>query len=175
MSHDLSFHDFTIHYLGEVCASLGLFMSIIYLSHTRKQVVEDVVEDVIEDDVEDVIEDDVEEDSSDDEMTFSERLDHAEEILSKQLAVLRQLTRIEQMTTEIEIEKAKGNVLERLIAIEQKKLVYKFNITDFNKFCRSVYADVESNSRIKKRSYVIKKVGKMWREMEDEEKAVYSL
>ena len=167
MSHDLSFHDFTIHYLGEVCASLALFMSIIYLSRTRKQVVEDVVEDVIEDDVE--------EDSSDDEMTFSERLDHAEEILSKQLAVLRQLTRIEQMTTEIEIEKAKGNVLERLIAIEQKKLVYKFNITDFNKFCRSVYADVESNSRIKKRSYVIKKVGKMWREMEDEEKAVYSL
>ena len=167
MSHDLSFHDFIIHYLGEVCASLALFMSIIYLSRTRKQVVEDVVEDVIEDDVE--------EDSSDDEMTFSERLDHAEEILSKQLAVLRQLTRIEQMTTEIEIEKAKGNVLERLIAIEQKKLVYKFNITDFNKFCRSVYADVESNSRIKKRSYVIKKVGKMWREMEDEEKAVYSL
>ena len=171
MSHDLSFHDFIIHYLGEVCASLALFMSIIYLSYTRKQVVEDVIEDVVED----VIEDDVEEDSSDDEMTFSERLDHAEEILSKQLAVLRQLTRIEQMTTEIEIEKAKGNVLERLIAIEQKKLVYKFNITDFNKFCRSVYADVESNSRIKKRSYVIKKVGKMWREMEDEEKAVYSL
>ena len=164
MSHDLSFHDFIIHYLGEVCASLALFMSIIYLSRTRKQVVEDVVEDVVEED-----------DSSDDEMTFSERLDHAEEILSKQLAVLRQLTRIEQMTAEIEIEKAKGNVLDRLIAIEQKKLVYKFNITDFNKFCRSVYADVESNSLIKKRSYVIKKVGKMWREMEDEEKAVYSL
>ena len=164
MSQDLSFHDFIIHYLGEVCASLGLFMSIIYLSRTRKQVVEDVVEDVVEED-----------DSSDDEMTFSERLDHAEEILSKQLAVLRQLTRIDQMTAEIEIEKAKGNVLDRLIAIEQKKLVYKFNITDFNKFCRSVYADVESNSRIKKRSYVIKKVGKMWREMEDEEKAVYSL
>jgi hypothetical protein len=79
------------------------------------------------------------------------------------------------MSEQIEAEKAKGNLIDRLNSIEHKKLVYKFNITDFNNFCRSVYAEVESGSNIKKRSHIIKKVGKMWRDMEDEEKAVYSI
>ena len=77
--------------------------------------------------------------------------------------------------SKIEAEKAKGNVIDRLNSIEHKKLVYKFNIADFNNFCRSVYAEVESGSHIKKRSHIVKKVGKMWRDMEDEEKAVYNI
>lgn len=166
------FHDFIIQYLGEVCALLALFMLIIYLSCCKSVYLD-------KKDVEDVFNVDVEDEDGDGDdkldMTFAERLDHIETILSNQLELMLKLSHIEKMSEQIEAEKAKGNVIDRLNLIEHKKLVYKFNIADFNNFCRSVYAEVESGSHIKKRSHIIKKVGKMWRDMEDEEKAVYSI
>lgn len=154
------FHDFIIQYLGEVCALLALFMLIIYLSCCKSVYLDD---------------EDIEDDENKLDMTFAERLDHVETILSKQLELMLKLSNIEKMSEQIEAEKAKGNVIDRLNSIEHKKLVYKFNIADFNNFCRSVYAEVESGSHIKKRSHIVKKVGKMWRDMEDEEKAVYNI
>ena len=180
MSHVQSldvFHDFIIQYIGEVCALFGLFMLTIYYLSCCTSVYsdDDVEEDEDEDEDEDVEEDeDVDEDDKLD-MTFTERLDHVETLLSNQLELMLKLSHIEKMSEQIEAEKAKGNLIDRLNSIEHKKLVYKFNIADFNNFCRSVYAEVESGSNIKKRSHIVKKVGKMWRDMEDEEKAVYSI
>jgi hypothetical protein len=163
------FHDFIIQYLGEVCALFALFMLTIYYLSCCTSVYS--YDEDVDEDVEDVEDEDVDELD----MTFAERLDHIETILSNQLELMLKLSHIENMSEQIEAEKAKGNLIDRLNSIEHKKLVYKFNITDFNNFCRSVYAEVESGSNIKKRSHIIKKVGKMWRDMEDEEKAVYSI
>lgn len=94
----------------------------------------------------DEVEVEEEEDEIDD-MTFVERLDQVDEILSKQLEFMQKLNRIEELSEQIEAEKAKGNVIDRLNVIEHKKLVYKFNISDFNNFCRSVYKKIKSGKR----------------------------
>jgi predicted RNase H-like nuclease (RuvC/YqgF family) len=134
--------------------------------------VDDEKDEEVDDEVDDEV-DEVEDEKEVDEMTFEERLDYIETSLSKQLELMQKLNRIEQLSEQIEAEKAKGDILARIETVEQKKLVYEFNISGFNNFCRLVYADVKSTSRIKKRSYIIKKVGKMWRSMEDEEKGMY--
>ncbi len=177
MSHVQSldvFQYFIIQYLGEVCALSALFMLIIYYLSCCTSIYSDSVED--DDDI-DEEDDNNEEDEEDEEldMTFAERLDHIETILSNQLEFLLKLSHIEKLSEQIEAEKAKGNVIDRLNSIEHKKLVYKFNIAEFKKFWRGVYTEVKIRSHIKKRSHIVKKVGKMWRDMEDEEKAVYRI
>lgn len=173
MSHVQSsfevFHEFVIQNLCQVSGILALFLIISYHLFSTTS-----IENVIEEDAneEDVNEENVIEEEED--MTFEERLDHTEITLLKQLELMQKLNRIEKLSEQIEEEKEKGNMYNRLEVIEHKKLVYKFNIADFNNFCRSIYKEVESGSHIKKRSHIIKKVGKMWRNMEDNEKTIYS-
>jgi hypothetical protein len=193
------FHEFVVEHLFEVSGILALCLVFSYhlLPHTaysdafddeeEEQANEETNEDIdeeandevddekdeeVDDEVDDEV-DEVEDEKEVDEMTFEERLDYIETSLSKQLELMQKLNRIEQLSEQIEAEKAKGDILARIETVEQKKLVYEFNISGFNNFCRLVYADVKSTSRIKKRSYIIKKVGKMWRSMEDEEKGMY--
>ena len=170
-----SCHEFVVEHLFEVSGILALCLVFFYylLPHTAYS---DAFEDDQEDNHEDEGGDEYEEANEEkevDEMTFEERLDYIETILSNQLELMQKLNRIEYISEQIEAEKAKGDVLARIETVEQKKIVYEFNITGFNNFCRLVYADVKSSSRIKKRSYIIKKVGKMWRNMEDDEKALF--
>jgi flagellar biosynthesis component FlhA len=175
-----SFHEFVVEHLFEVSGMLALCLFFYHLlPHTAYSDVfeevndeeDDEEEDEYEEDEED--EEDEEEDKEVDEMTFEERLDYIEATLLNQLELMQKLNRIEHISEQIEAEKAKGDVHARIETVEQKKIVYEFNITGFNHFCKSVYADVKSSSRIKKRSYIIKKVGKMWRNMEDDEKALF--
>jgi predicted RNase H-like nuclease (RuvC/YqgF family) len=193
------FHEFVVEHLFEVSGILALCLVFSYhlLPHTaysdafddeeEEQANEETNEDIdeeandevddekdeeVDDEVDDEV-DEVEDEKEVDEMTFEERLDYIETSLSKQLELMQKLNRIEQLSEQIEAEKAKGDILARIETVEQKKLVYEFNISGFYNFCRLVYADVKSTSRIKKRSYIIKKVGKMWRSMEDEEKGMY--
>jgi len=162
------FHEFVVEHICEVSGILALSLLFYHLSpHTVYSEEEDEEE-------EDDGEDEEENEKQLDEMTFEERLDYIETTLSNQLELMQKLNRIEHISEQIEAEKAKGDVLARIETIEQKKIVYEFNITGFNNFCKSVYADVKSSSRIKKRSYIIKKVGRMWRTMDDEEKAMYT-
>jgi uncharacterized coiled-coil protein SlyX len=159
------FHEFVVEYLFEVSGILALSLLFYHLlPHTAYSEEED----------DDNEEDDDEKEKELDEMTFEERLDYIETTLSNQLELMQKLNHIEHISEQIEAEKAKGNVLARIETVEQKKLVYEFNITGFNHFCKSVYSDVKSSSRIKKRSYIIKKVGRMWRTMDDEEKEMYA-
>jgi hypothetical protein len=189
MSHVQSlqvFHEFAIQNLGEMCGIFALFLLFFYYlllksdysdafdDNEEEEEDEDEEEEVKDDEEEDEDEDMYELDEVEDDIAFIERLDHVQTTLLKQLELMQKLNRIEQMCEQIEAEKAKGNILDRLEAVENKKLVYKFNIAYFNNFCKSVYEEVESDSRIKKRSYIIKKLGKMWRNMEEKEKSVYS-
>jgi hypothetical protein len=190
------FHEFVVEHLFEVSGILALCLVFSYhlLPHTaysdvfddeeeeeaNEETNEDIDEEANEevdeeanDEVDDEKDEEVDDEKEVDEMTFEERLDYIETSLSKQLELMQKLNRIEQLSEQIEAEKAKGDILARIETVEQKKLVYEFNISGFNNFCRLVYADVKSTSRIKKRSYIIKKVGKMWRSMEDEEKGMY--
>jgi hypothetical protein len=156
------FHEFVVEHICEVSGILALSLLFYHLlPHTAYSEEEDEEEDE-------------ENEKQLDEMTFEERLDYIETTLLNQLELMQKLNRIEHISEQIEAEKAKGNVLARIETVEQKKLVYEFNITGFNHFCKSVYSDVKSSSRIKKRSYIIKKVGRMWRTMDDEEKAMYT-
>ena len=170
------FNEFVVEHLFEVSGILALCLVFFYhlLSHTAySDAFEDEEEEEEEADVNDEYEETNDEKEEVDDETFEERLDYIETSLSKQLELMQKLNRIEQISEQIEAEKAKGDILARIETVEQKKLVYEFNISGFNNFCRSVYADVKSTSHIKKRSYIIKKVGKMWCSMEDEEKAMY--
>jgi hypothetical protein len=191
------FHEFVVEHLFEVSGILALCLVFSYhlLPHTaysdtfdeeeEEEANEETNEDNIDEEANDEVDDEKDEEVEDekdeevddekevDEMTFEERLDYIETSLLKQLELMQKLNRIEQLSEQIEAEKAKGDILARIETVEQKKLVYEFNISGFNNFCRLVYADVKSTSRIKKRSYIIKKVGKMWRSMEDEEKGMY--
>jgi len=167
-----SFHEFVVEHLFEVSGILALCLVFyLSLSHTAYSDVFEEVNDEENDEYEE--EDENEEEKEVDDMTFEERLDYIETTLSKQLELMQKLNRIEHISEQIEADKAKGDVRARIETVEQKKIVYEFNITGFNHFCKSVYADVKSSSRIKKRSYIIKKVGKMWRNMEDDEKALF--
>jgi hypothetical protein len=164
------FHEFVVEHLFEVSGILALCL-VFYLSLSNNVYSDVFEEEEYEEDEE--YENEEDEEDEEDDMTFEERLDYIETTLSNQLELMQKLNRIEHISEQIEAEKAKGDVLARIETIEQKKIVYEFNITGFNHFCKSVYADVKSSSRIKKRSYIIKKVGKMWRNMEDDEKALF--
>jgi hypothetical protein len=195
------FHEFVVEHLFEVSGILALCLVFSYhlLPHTAysdtfddeeeedtetdaeaneetNKDIDEEANDEVDDETEEVDDEkdeEVDDEKEVDEMTFEERLDYIETSLLKQLELMQKLNRIEQLSEQIEAEKAKGDILARIETVEQKKLVYEFNISGFNNFCRLVYADVKSTSRIKKRSYIIKKVGKMWRSMEDEEKGMY--
>ena len=103
MSHVQSldvFHDFIIQYIGEVCALFALFMlTIYYLSCCTSVYSEDEDED---DDVEEDEDEDEDVDVDDLDMTFTERLDHVETLLSNQLELMLKLSHIEKMSEQIE-------------------------------------------------------------------------
>ena len=174
------FNEFVVEHLFEVSGILALCLVFFYhlLSHTAYSDAFDDEDEEVNEEVNDEVNEEVNEEEVNDEKevddeTFEERLDYIETSLLKQLELMQKLNRIEQISEQIEAEKAKGDILARIVTVEQKKLVYEFNISGFNNFCKSVYTDVKSTSHIKKRSYIIKKVGKMWRSMEDEKKAMY--
>lgn len=164
----MNFHDFVIKHFFQIALVLGIVLFCILKYINVNKVVNE--EDVNEEDV-----NEEEDEDADVELTLSNRMDQIEFALIKQLEALDQLKRIEQLASLIETEKKKGVFLERLYVIEAKKLVYVFNILDFNNFCRSVYDEVKENSQCKQRSKIMKKVGKMWCGMSDEEKSCYKI
>jgi predicted RND superfamily exporter protein len=106
-------------------------------------------------------------------VSLKERLDETEKILTEQLDMFKQMNRIEDLSKQIEEEKQKGDLNERLEIIENKQLIYIFHINDFNNFVKDVYEKVKESSRCKQRPKVMKKIGKMWKEMSNDEKMKY--
>ena len=133
----------------------------------------DVEEEEEEEDVEEEEEKDVEEDVE--EENIYKEMDETEELLEKQLDRLYQMNRIEKLSLLIEEEKQKGELPDRLSVVDNKQLIYKFHINDFNRFRVSVYDEFKNNSRCKKQAVIMKKIGKAWKELSDEDKMTYTL
>ena len=50
---------------------------------------------------------------------------------------------------------------------------YKFHINDFNRYRNDVYEEFKNNSRCKKQSFIMKKIGQSWKQLTDEQKLNY--
>ena len=87
--------------------------------------------------------------------------------------MFKQMNRIEELSKQIEEEKQKGDLNKRLEIIENKQLIYIFHINDFNNFCKDVYEQIKESSRCKQRPKIMKKIGKIWKDMSDDEKMQY--
>lgn len=112
-------------------------------------------------------------DNDDEVFTLNERLEKLENTLQEQADLLKSMNRIEELSLFIEKEKEKGDLLRRLTLIEDQKLIYEFHLSDFNNFCRLVYDEVKEKSKYKHRSNIMKKLGKMWKDLPDHEKNSY--
>ena len=138
--------------------------------------VEEEEEEEEEKDVEEEEEEkDVEEEEEEEEENIYKEMDETEELLEKQLDRLYQMNRIEKLSLLIEEEKQKGELPDRLSVVDNKQLIYKFHINDFNRFRVSVYDEFKNNSRCKKQAVIMKKIGKAWKELSDEDKMTYTL
>ena len=71
------------------------------------------------------------------------------------------------------MEKEKGDLIQRLTTVENKKLIYKFHINDFNQYRNAVYDEFKNNSRCKKQSFIMKKIGQSWKDLTDDQKLNY--
>ena len=136
---------------------------------------EEVEEEVEEEEVEKVEEEEKEVEENFEEENIYKEMDETEELLEKQLDRLYQMNRIEKLSLLIEEEKQKGELPDRLSVVDNKQLIYKFHINDFNRFRVSVYDEFKNNSRCKKQSVIMKKIGKAWKELSDEDKMIYTL
>jgi flagellar biosynthesis component FlhA len=138
--------------------------------------VEEEEEEEVEEEVEEEEEEEVEEEEEEvEEENIYKEMDETEELLEKQLDRLYQMNRIEKLSLLIEEEKQKGELPDRLSIVDNKQLIYKFHINDFNRFRVSVYDEFKNNSRCKKQSVIMKKIGKAWKELSDEDKMMYTL
>jgi len=100
---------------------------------------------------------------------FSQRLSELEQKLESEVKLFEKMNRIEQMSSFLEKEKEKGDLTARLSVLEK----YEFNLSDFNNFSRCVYESTKEQSKCKKHTQIMKKIGKMWRELPDYEKIKY--
>lgn len=80
----------------------------------------------------------------------------------------------EEVEEEVLDEEVDEEVLEDEVVDEVDNIDYKFHISDFNRFCSYVYENVKENSRYKKKSKLLKKIGNMWKGMTTLEKRLYS-
>ena len=104
--------------------------------------------------------------------SLSERLDYIEQSLQTTLNMILQMSRIEYLSQTLlkEEEKYNETINNRLSMIENK---YVFHIMHFNNFVNSVYKKVKEESKNKKYSIVMKKIGKMWKDLSVSEKTRY--
>ena len=116
-------------------------------------------------------EEDVEEQSEENSLYMD--MDEVEDLLEEQYTRLKQMNNIEELSNLIEMEKDKGDLRQRLTTIENKKLIYKFHINDFNQYRNDVYEEFKNNSRCKKQSFIMKKIGKSWKQLTNEQKLNY--
>lgn len=150
-----------LYYYLTVCVSLYLCI-LIYIFFEKDNVAEKVKVKEVDEFVDD-------EEFVDEELR--ERLSEMETKLEKKAKLLEQMNHIEKMSDFIEKEKEKGLLSLRLAVLEN--VTYQFNLSDFNNYCRGVYDSVKEQSKCKSRTHIMKKIGKMWREMPDFEKIKY--
>jgi hypothetical protein len=136
--------------------------------------VEEVDEDEINEEVDEVEEEvDEEKEEVEEEKDIYMDMNEVEDLLKEQYSRLKQMNNIEELSNLIEMEKEKGDLRQRLTTVENKKLIYKFHINDFNQYRNAVYDEFKNNSRCKKQSFIMKKIGQSWKDLTDDQKLNY--
>ena len=156
-----------------VAYTINVFLS--FCKDEDKDEYEYEEEKVEEEEEEEKVEEEEEEEKQSEEDSLYMDMDEVEDLLEEQYTRLKQMNNIEELSNLIEMEKDKGDLRQRLTTIENKKLIYKFHINDFNRFRVSVYDEFKNNSRCKKQAVIMKKIGKAWKELSDEDKMTYTL
>ena len=126
-------------------------------------------EDEDEDEDEDEEKEEEEEEKEEEKDIYMD-MNEVEDLLKEQYSRLKQMNDIEELSKLIEMEKEKGDLRQRLTTIENKKLIYKFHINDFNQYRNAVYEEFKNNSRCKKQSFIMKKIGQSWKDLTDDQK-----
>jgi TolA-binding protein len=126
-------------------------------------------EDEDEDEDEDEEKEEEEEEKEEEKDIYMD-MNEVEDLLKEQYSRLKQMNDIEELSNLIEMEKEKGDLRQRLTTIENKKLIYKFHINDFNQYRNAVYEEFKNNSRCKKQSFIMKKIGQSWKDLTDDQK-----
>ena len=146
----------------------------VFLSFCKDEDKDEYEEEKVEEEEEEEkqSEEDEEEKQSEEDSLYMD-MDEVEDLLEEQYTRLKQMNNIEELSNLIEMEKDKGDLRQRLTTIENKKLIYKFHINDFNQYRNAVYEEFKNNSRCKKQSFIMKKIGKSWKQLTNEQKLNY--
>ena len=116
------------------------------------------------------------------ERSFSDRIRHVEYVLKSRLRQMEKIKSLEHIVSVLERigdeEKLETNLEKRLNKVEQKIETifneYTFTINDFNNFCSLMYDDIKRMTYCKKHVNIMKKLGKLWKNMDNAEKMMYS-
>ena len=135
--------------------------------------IDEIDEEVDEEEVEEEEVEEVEEEEEEKEKDIYMDMNEVEDLLKEQYSRLKQMNNIEELSNLIEMEKEKGDLRQRLTTVENKKLIYKFHINDFNQYRNAVYDEFKNNSRCKKQSFIMKKIGQSWKDLTDDQKLNY--
>jgi len=171
----------TVYYIEEEIKTNNKIKDNAYVEENME---ENVEEENIEKNVEKNVEEENEENFPDVafERSFSDRIRHVEYILKSRLRQMEKIKSLEHIVSVLERigdeEKLETNLEKRLNTVEQKIETifneYTFTINDFNNFCSLMYDDIKRMTYCKKHVNIMKKLGKLWKNMDNAEKMMYS-
>ena len=139
--------------------------------------------DKIENDIENEneIENEIEENHPDlvIEKTLGDRINHLDKIIKDRLKKMEKLKNIEKIVYILEQLDDEDKLLERVSIVEQKveKLFINdqtFGVEHYNEFVKCMYNDVKKMTFCKKHENIMKKLDKMWVNMSDIDKMIYT-
>jgi len=171
----------TVYYIEEEIKTNNKIKDNVYV---EENVEENEVKNVEENEEEENVEEENEENFPDlaFERSFSDRIRHVEYVLKSRLRQMEKIKSLEHIVSVLERigdeEKLETNLEKRLNKVEQKIETifneYTFTINDFNNFCSLMYDDIKRMTYCKKHVNIMKKLGKLWKNMDNAEKMMYS-
>ena len=113
------------------------------------------------------------------EKTLGDRINHLDKIIKDRLKKMEKLKNIEKIVYILEQLDDEDKLLERVSIVEQKveKLFindHTFGVEHYNEFVKCMYNDVKKMTFCKKHENIMKKLDKMWVNMSDIDKMIYT-
>ena len=113
------------------------------------------------------------------ERTLGDRINHLDQIIKDRLKKMEKLKNIEKIVSILEQLDDEDKLVERVSIVEQKveKLFisdHTFGVDNYNEFVKCMYEDVKKMTFCKKHENIMKKLDKMWLNMSDIDKMIYT-
>lgn len=113
------------------------------------------------------------------ERTLGDRINHLDQIIKDRLKKMEKLKNIEKIISILEQLDDEDKLVERVSIVEQKveKLFindHTFGVDNYNEFVKCMYEDVKKMTFCKKHENIMKKLDKMWLNMSDIDKMIYT-